>query len=47
MTSKEDYLQSLGKNDLQRLILSNLDLSEEELIEKCIEFLKGDNDAED
>ncbi len=47
MRGNEEYLKSLCSNDLQRLIVENLDLPAEELIAKCIEFLSGDENAED
>lgn len=42
MTGKEEYLNSLTSDKLQRFILDNLELPEEELIEKCVDFLRGE-----
>lgn len=44
MTSRGEYLDSLASDKLQKFILKNLDLPEEELIEKCIEFIRGEAD---
>lgn len=44
MTSREEYLNSLALDKLQKFILDNLELSEEELIERCIEFIRSERD---
>ena len=41
MSDKTDYLMSLVSDDLQKFIMNNLDKEPEELLDMCIEYLRG------
>ena len=40
MSDKIDYLKSIAEDDLQRFIIDHLEDDPEELLEKCVRYIK-------